>query len=237
MGGTPANLTGTFVNIDGTLFAGFLPTAIAGLSGPSAYPHLQHLIDQIAKPYGKEALDYVKSHCATDALINFSFKRVLSTDFSTLGDQLLYDAKVVDVLADNLMGKNANETPKVPVFLYHSIQDEVIPYSNVSALQARWCSNGGIVQLNTYQEAGHIGLSILGLLDTLDFVERAFEGKNSRECSQHTVQPTPFTLPLYLEPLFIGLSNALAQLGRGDSGIMSNPSRLRTTVSTTRLKT
>ena len=36
-GGTPANLTGTAVFIDGTLFAGFLPQVLVGLSARSAY--------------------------------------------------------------------------------------------------------------------------------------------------------------------------------------------------------
>jgi hypothetical protein len=179
-------------------------------------------------------LTFAKSHCAVDNILQFRYKHVQDPSFSSLGDQLLYDPEVVKVLSDNLMGKNAAETPKVPVYIYHSTKDGVIPMSNATALKDTLCKNGAKVHFDTYTESGHAGLAIRGLVNVIDFVDRAFNGMASNSCTQRQVQPSALTVPFILEPLFIALFNILQRLGPGDINLQRQGVQLlQSTVSTT----
>ena len=72
-GGTPANLTGVVETIDGTIFAGFLPTAIVGLSTPSAYgATLNPIIDSVISEEGRAALSFASRQCAVLGLLRFA---------------------------------------------------------------------------------------------------------------------------------------------------------------------
>lgn len=142
-GGTPANLTGTFVFIDGTSTAGFLPAALNGLLKPSAYgAELQSVVDSIITPYGQGTLDYANMHCAVGDILGFVGGSLLTTKFQSEGDRLLYDPVVSGVLEKTTMGAFKNETPTAPVFMFHSEPDEIIPYGNASVLADTWCADG-----------------------------------------------------------------------------------------------
>lgn len=224
-GGTSANLTGTFVYNDGQLFSGFLPIAIVGQSTPSAYPQLQTLINQVATPAGKAALQYSATHCAQDVIVQYPFTKVASTTFTTLGAGLLYDPQVASVLDDNLMGRNKNETPTAPVFLYHALQDEIIPYGNASQLVETWCADGASVKFTTFGNGGHLTTEIVGLPDALNFVKSAFAGTTTTGCSQNTELSSilnPIALGVELEPILTKLITILYTLGTGDSNLKQN---------------
>lgn len=142
-GGTPANLTGTFVYIDGTALAGFLPAALDGLMKPSAYEaQLQAFVAGIITPYGQSIIDYAETQCAVGDLLGFAGGSVVSTKFQSDGDQLLYEPTLVAVLEQLTMGAYKNETPTAPVYMFHSKPDEIIPYANASTLYETWCADG-----------------------------------------------------------------------------------------------
>lgn len=142
-GGTPSNLTGTLVTIDGTVFAGFVPPAVNGLTSPSAYGAvLKPFVDSIITPEGRKDLASADSTCAVGDIFAFAGQSILSTKFSSLGDRLLYTPPVSTILEQTIMGAYKNETPTAPVFMFHSLPDEVIPYSNASNLADTWCADG-----------------------------------------------------------------------------------------------
>lgn len=233
MGGTPANLTGTFENIDGTLFAGFLLAAINGVKSKTAYPSLQPLIDRVATAKGKEALQFAATHCAVDDIINFAYQSAKDTNFSSLGDQILYEPQVVAVLNDNLMGAKKQETPTAPVYMFHSKMDEVIPFANASALQSTWCNNGATVSFHSLPDAGHLGGAISGLGGAVNFTDDAFNDKVSFKQCEQVAEPSGLgTLPFAIEPLLVGLVNLLEELATADSNVKANPTVLKKTVPT-----
>lgn len=220
LGGTPANLTGTAQNIDGTIWVGFLAAAISGLLKPSTYlARIQPVYDRIITPTGRAAIEYAGSHCATDDLTHFAGQKVQSTKFQTLGDQLFYEPTIQAVLQENIMAVNKDETPTAPVYMSHSVNDEVIPYANASAAAQRWCDFGGNIHFNTLTHGGHLTTAVFILPSVLGFASDAFAGKVAKGCTRSTLPAKPFdalTLGLDLEPILTNLLSALARLGNED---------------------
>jgi pimeloyl-ACP methyl ester carboxylesterase len=234
-GGTPANLTGTLVNINNTPFSGFLPAAIAGLTMPSTIgAEVNPLLNRILTPNGKSTLDFAKSHCFTDNLLKHPEWSLFSTDVQSLGSRLLYNPAVHPVVLQNTMGIKKQETPTAPVFMYHASQDEVIPYANASTLFNSWCSNGVSVRFTTFANGGHVTTEVVGLPDAVEFVQAAFAGTTASGCSQNTKLDNllnPIALGVELEPILTKLAEVLTAAGERDSNIKQNLSVLQNVIS------
>lgn len=217
-GGVPANFTGVIEHIDGTAFAGFIPTGIAGLIKPSAYQaETQELLERIVRPKGKEVLEFANSHCTVDMIAKFTFQSIFDPEFQSLGKDFLYDPTIGKVLDENLMGVHQEFTPTAPVLLYHATQDEVIPYDKTAQLQKDWCSNGADVELITFEAGGHLTTEIVGTPDVLKYTAKAFAGTLGKGCSnekRYSNKIDPIAWGLNLEPIALALINLLG--GRQD---------------------
>lgn len=232
-GGTPANLTGTAVFIDGTLFAGFLPQALAGLSAPTAYgAELEPVYNEIITPYGQTVLDTAEKICGAENILTFAFQEIQSTKVQTLGNQVLYQPTIASVLSRNIMGQKADETPKAPVYMFHAPPDEIIPYANATTLRDEWCGYGASVEFVTVQNGGHATTEIIGFPGAFNFVKAAFAGTAGSGCSQKTILDDsldPLALGVSLEPIIVGLLNGLAIAGRKDANIIADANNLKKT--------
>ncbi|GIZ47664.1 hypothetical protein CKM354_001074900 [Cercospora kikuchii] len=234
-GGIVANLTGTAVFIDNTLFSGFLPVAFAGLNKPTSYAaRLDPVIDRIITPAGQAQLDSVNQNCATQ-LFTFAEQSVLSTNFQSLGDQVLYQEDIASVLAQQTMGQSNTEKPIAPVYVFHASNDEIIPYANATTLVNSWCSKGVSVDYVTYAAGGHATTEIVGFVGAFQFLEKAFAGTLGSGCTTSTKLDetlNPLALGLNLEPILVRLIDALAALGRGDANLRQDLRVLDTKIET-----
>ena len=215
-GGTPANLTGTALLIDDTLFSGFLPAAIAGLSTPSAYgAQAQPLFNEIITPYGKQAVEYAQTHGVQDDIITYPFVSLQTYQLQTLGPAFFSEPTIKAIFDDNIMGATASETPKTPVLMYHALQDEIIPYLNASSLFHRYCDRGATVTFSTYEKGGHATTLVLGVPEVYQFVNTAFADGIAPGCVANSYDNSDLNLVgdlSELEPVLIGLINKLGQM-------------------------
>jgi pimeloyl-ACP methyl ester carboxylesterase len=226
-GGTPANLTGVVETIDGTIFAGFVPAAVVGLSQPSAFgAELAPIIDSIVTDEGRNALQFASVQCAVLDLLTFFGKNIQSTVFQSLGKGLLYEPTVAAVLEQCIIGLDAAETPSVPTFVYHATRDEIIPYANASSMVDRWCSNGADLKFTTYAAGGHGTTAILALPAVIPFVENAFAGTTALNGCERNAELTnsldPLALGANLEPVLVQLIDALLLLGDQDANLVND---------------
>ncbi|OAA60026.1 Lipase, secreted [Cordyceps fumosorosea ARSEF 2679] len=221
LGGTPANLTQVLLNVDGTLFAGFLPGAIAGLAMPSAYgAQLNPVLDQVITPHGRDVLALGSSQCVAVNIVAFAGQSLFDPKIQSMGRDLLYQKDVAAVLTDSTMGVKKTETPTVPVLLYHATGDEIIPYAGADTLRQSWCANGASVQFTTYAAGGHGTTEPIGLLDAIAFADNAFKGRVPSGCSTKSVltnQLNPLALGLNLEPALSQLAGVILALGQKDA--------------------
>lgn len=220
LGGTPANLTQVLLAVDNTLFSGFLPGAIAGQLMPSAYgARLQPVLDKIITPHGKDVLALGSSQCVAVNIIAFAGQSLLDTSIQSLGKDLLYQEDVAAVLKESTMGLKKEETPKVPVMLYHAQDDEIIPYSGAVDVGKRWCDYGADVSFTNYGAGGHATTEVVAILDAIKFANDAFNGWVPGGCSSRSVltdKLNPLALGLSLEPVLSKLAGILLALGKKD---------------------
>ncbi|KAF2857367.1 LIP-domain-containing protein [Piedraia hortae CBS 480.64] len=232
MGGTPANLTGTAYYVDGTVFAGFLPPALVGLSRTSTYgSSIQSVFSQDITTAGNAALDFASKNCGPDDVIALAFKSILSTNFQKLGSSFFSQPQIAAVLAKQTMGVNPDETPKPPVYMYHAPGDEIIPYNDAHTTFNAWCADGASVTFNTVKDGGHATTEIVGFPQSFKFVTGAFSATPTSGCNEitSTEDLEPLALGLNLEPITVKLINALNIAGHQDINIKNDPSTLKKT--------
>lgn len=225
-GGTPANLTGTLMFIDDTPFSGFIPPAVAGLSYPSAYgAQFSPIINKVLTSKGRSIIEKSKTTCAVEDILNFADQSLFSTSIQSLGDSILYEATIQSILKQCTMGVVKTETPTAPVFVYHASQDEIIPYADASTMVGAWCNYGADVKFTTFASGGHATTEVIGLPDTINFVESAFAGTTQSGCSSNTELASilnPIALGVELEPILTKLLQVLLTLGTSDSHVKQN---------------
>ncbi|KAL2824389.1 secretory lipase-domain-containing protein [Aspergillus cavernicola] len=222
-GGTPSNLT-----------VGFTPAAIDGLCKPGAYgAQLQPVIDSIITEQGRCLLDFANSHCFLADLLNFANQSIFSTDVQTLGHGILQQPTIHSILAENILGANKQETPIAPVLIYHGTQNEVIPYSNATALVKSWWNNKASVTFIAYANHGHTSTPFLSLPDVGRFIESAFAGTVQTGCSSTMITSSlldPDASSSELELAAAAVVNALRVASERDEDMTKRISVRRRTV-------
>jgi pimeloyl-ACP methyl ester carboxylesterase len=233
-GGTPANLKGTLLTIDNSLFSGFIPPAVAGLLKPSAYAEeLAPLMNRVLTDKGRDMLEFANSHCAVADLLQFPYMTLFDTDIQTMGDDLLSDPTIAAIMRENILGAKQEQTPTAPVFIYHATADEIIPYSNASAMVDSWCGYGADVKFTTFAAGGHATTEVIAVPDAVKWVESAFAGDTGSGCSSNTELKSdlnPLALGVQLEPILVKLVDVLVELGDGDGNVLDDLRTLKKTV-------
>ncbi|KAH8928844.1 esterase [Atractiella rhizophila] len=161
-GGTPANLAGTLDYLDGGLFAGFGVGGISGLT--NSYQSINDLLNDIATPLGKAAIQFSNNNCAVANLLAFAFQTVQSPIWTTAGSNLLSLPEVKAVTTENTLGLVRDETPQAPTYVYHALYDEIIPIADVETMVTSYCANGApsLLYERNVGLAEHASLIVLG---------------------------------------------------------------------------
>jgi hypothetical protein len=163
-GGTPADFEAAVRQIDGSMASGLVLLASTGLT--RAYPEMLPLLNDA----GRQMVQRIGDMCVGEAVSAFPFRRL--NEFTT-SQEPLAEPVAKAVLEDNHLGRL---TPRAPVFLYHSVWDELIPFSSAQALQADWCRTGGQVTLYADALSEHSSLAVTGAPLAVGYLGSRFAG-------------------------------------------------------------
>jgi pimeloyl-ACP methyl ester carboxylesterase len=163
-GGTPADFEAAVRQIDGSIASGLVMLASTGLT--RAYPEMLTLLNDA----GREMVQRIGDMCVGDAVSAFPFRHL--NEFTTSKDPLA-EPVAKTVLELNHLGR---QTPTAPVLLYHSVFDELIPFSSVQTLQADWCRAGGHVTLYPDALSEHSSLAVSGSPLAVNYLASRFAG-------------------------------------------------------------
>jgi pimeloyl-ACP methyl ester carboxylesterase len=165
-GGTPSNLLQIAAGNEGTSNFGLVLAAGAGMD--TGYPELN--LESYLNAAGLAGVDTLRNSC----------------DFSPYAYKRMSDYTTTNPMNDPLWQATINAQnpgglrPTAPVLLYHSTNDEIIPYSGASALRQRWCSQGVAVTFWTYYLLGHAATAAYASLSVTDWMAARLSGQDAR---------------------------------------------------------
>lgn len=166
-GATPADIASLseFLNEEGRLFFGLLLMALMGHD--AAYPELN--LDFYLTPDGRAAIEDTRDQCF---IIN-----VLQGLGGTIEDYTwfnpLYTSEWQARVDEQRVGRG---TPTVPVYLYHTEFDEILPVQLGRRLRDDWCDKGAPVQWQEYAGIEHIAGIYFTAPDVLSWMNDRVNG-------------------------------------------------------------
>jgi hypothetical protein len=149
-GGVPVNIANAARVLNKGLFAGYFLAGMVGIS--RQYPRLAALLQTILTPEGRAAAQQVGTMCNSDIVNRFAFKDV--TRYTSVPDPLSLPVARRIIAADSL----SQRQPTAPLYIYHAINDELLPSRDVDGLVARYCKEGVSVQYTRDIASEHIVL-------------------------------------------------------------------------------
>ncbi|MCX4780306.1 lipase family protein [Streptomyces sp. NBC_01264] len=144
-GGVPADLLKVADFNNGSYGSGLIFMAAAGQD--AAFPELK--LDSYLNPAGKVLVGAMKDNCVAIDAIAGSFKRI--SDLTTRNPLAQPDWQAR--LNQSKLGRTA---PAAPVFQYHALGDELIPYAVGSRLRSDWCARGTNLEFDTIWIGEHV---------------------------------------------------------------------------------
>jgi hypothetical protein len=164
-GGIPAdlNVVSQHLNTDGNFWFTFLSFAAVGLN--AAYPDLD--LDSYLNQAGRDLLAQGRNACLIDGLLLGTGKHIEDLTTTNPLDTLQWQARINQQ-------KLGNVAPQVPVFAYHGTSDQVIPYTQATALRDAWCARRTKVQWKDYLFADHILGEFVATTDVTTWLNARF---------------------------------------------------------------
>lgn len=167
-GGVPADLLKVADFNNGSYGSGLIFMAAAGQD--AAFPELK--LDSYLNPAGKLLVGAMKDHCVAIDAIAGSFKRI--SDLTTRNPLAQPDWQAR--LNQSRLGRTA---PAAPVFQYHALADELIPYSVGSRLRSDWCARGANLEFDTIWIGEHVSGVITQSLSVGNWLADRFAGRTT----------------------------------------------------------
>lgn len=165
-GGTPADIEISVRQILGGPFAGLGFLGVFGVE--REYPELA--LDQLLNDKGRQLKRDLADACLTDAAASYPFAKI--EDYTVAPDP--FSLPVVQaVVAELHLGKTK---PSAPVYLYHSVADELIPVEVEDAFATRYCQMGVPLQYTREATGDHNSEAVAGAPAAFAWLADRFNG-------------------------------------------------------------
>lgn len=212
-GGLPVDPGHVLNKINGGPFAGIAMSGIAGLR--QAYPQLDQFLDANLTPAGTAAFAQAATRCNAQNAQTFAFHNVF--DYFSVPDPLNQPVPR-QVLADDTLGQH---TPTAPLFVYQSVNDELVVPADVDAVVGKYCGQGARVTYRRDILSEHVALAVTGAPAALNWLSDRLAGHApATGCHTSTVASsllTPSALLTFGGVLYGDLLALLgAPIGPGD---------------------
>ncbi|OAA52978.1 Lipase, secreted [Cordyceps fumosorosea ARSEF 2679] len=181
VGGTVPNITSVVTSINGKPHAGLIPTGVVGLM--NQYAELRPVVEQHILPQFRDKFFTVRHQC-----LDADAKEFKNQDILAMFDDrdLVYtNPTAIRIITENTLGRG--DTPKIPMFVYKSVADEISPVAETDALVAQYCADGASIQYQRDRQSDHSSLAILAAPKALQWLKETMRGTPRRGCSTKTV--------------------------------------------------
>ncbi|MFD3699024.1 lipase family protein [Streptomyces sp. NPDC058646] len=168
-GGVPADLMKVADFNNGSFGSGLIFMAAAGQD--TAFPELD--LNSYLNPAGRLLVAGMKENCVAVDAVAGAFKRI--SDLTTRNPLAQPDWQAR--LNQSRLGRTA---PAAPVYQYHALADELIPYGVGRQLRSEWCAKGADVEFDTIWLGEHVSGVITQSPAVGDWLADRFAGRPTR---------------------------------------------------------
>lgn len=169
-GAVPADLNAVAANLDGRLYVVFMLYAVGGLAAGYDLD-----LGPVLNSHGAALRAQVEEECTIESIAKHPFVRssTLTRDGRPL-TAYLAEEPIRSVVADSRLGQR--KPAGVPLYVAHSVLDDVIPYAVGKGLAQRWCAKGANVRFSPNLGPTHIGGAVPSFVEQFAFLEARFAG-------------------------------------------------------------
>ncbi|MCO5566265.1 hypothetical protein L7F22_019941 [Adiantum nelumboides] len=184
IGGVPANVTQVGQSEDGTRIAGFILLSLFGQA--KVDKRFENWIEKHGNASQiKKAKQYTEKLCIDSVLKPFAGQKIWEKYFNLQTSQVYGDPSLPfseGILATQKEGQEI----KIPIFLYHSVQDQFVPISVADEYESRLCSGKSTsLQYIRSTTEKHLGMQIVQISYSALFLQGQFTGKGiSKGCQR-----------------------------------------------------
>ncbi|CCE78584.1 Piso0_000608 [Millerozyma farinosa CBS 7064] len=217
LGGFVTNITATAVSIEGSLFAGLSPAAIAGLC--NEYPEIRSLIS--TELMRKTSFETAFDGCLINTLLHYTLQPIFSgvNRYVKSGWKIFDNPAVQKVINANTLGVRKSQMPDIPLFVYHGVSDTIVPFKNSQQIYEKWCSAGiKSFEFAVDKTTGHISEAVIGSPAALAWLKNRFDGKKVVDGCQRTERVNNLEYPGTNSTIAEIISEAIISIFGGDIG-------------------
>ncbi|MGH4032421.1 lipase family protein [Actinomycetota bacterium Odt1-20B] len=167
-GGVPGDLMKVAKFNDGSYGSGLVFMAAIGQN--AAFPELR--LDSYLNARGKDLIGKLKESCVIDGSIGGSFTKIADVTTKNPLEQPDWQQR----LSESQVGTRA---PDAPVYQYHVITDELIPYGVGKQVRDDWCAKGANVEWHTIPVGEHVSGVITQSPLAANWLAERFAGKSA----------------------------------------------------------
>lgn len=187
LGGLVPNFTDAVPNVAvGSYFAGLVPAVLLGLS--TQHPSVEKYVMSQLKPsgpYNASTFLSVRNMSILDAFNSFANQTMYN--YFQNGAQFFNNPNLLDVLArDTTMSYHG--IPRMPLFIYKAIQDEITVVADSDAIVDRWCQARLSVLYERNTIGGHLAEETNGDARAFEWLGQVLNGSlNQTGCTVRNV--------------------------------------------------
>jgi hypothetical protein len=208
VGGFVTNIAQAMNQINGGFGAGLIVSVLAGVA--RTVPPLAAGIDTYATRAGKALFAKGASQCELANVTQYGFINI-NKYLTVPVTQLLALPAIKNALDKIDLGGTA---PSAPLFVYHSVDDELIPVAGADATVAKYCAGGDSVTYTRDILSEHGSLAVLGAPQALSWLtQRLTGGPVPHGCTTTTVLSMGLNPTTILGGARLVLNDAQALLG------------------------
>jgi hypothetical protein len=208
VGGFVTDMAQALKQVNGGFGAGLIVSVLEGVT--RTVPTLAAAINTYTTPAGKAVLARGASQCELANVTQYAFTNMNSYLTVPL-TQLLALPAIKSALDGIDLG---GTTPIAPMFVYHSVDDELIPIAGADATVAKYCTGGASVTYWRDTLSEHGSLAFIGAPQALSWLtQRLAGGATPHGCSTTTVLSMGLNPTTLLGGARLFLNDAQALLG------------------------
>jgi Secretory lipase len=182
VGGFVTNIVQALTQINGGEASGLIVAVLDGVA--RTVPALAAALDTYLTPAGKGALANGAAQCAAADVAEYPFVNVSNYLTIPLAQFLALPAVNAAMNGLDLGGS----VPTAPMFVYHAVNDELIPIAGTDATVRTYCASGDSVTYTRDELSEHVSLAVIGAPAALSWLtQRLTGGAVPHGCTTTTV--------------------------------------------------